>query len=596
MTDPAHARAKAVFLAALERPAAERKGFVAATCGEDLSLRHEVELLLAFHRTSSTSAPTTITSSSQVLDLVPRLRSEARDTDTPTLSAPRIASHVVSRAARRLELVCVVTIASLLVLWLGVNVLRGELGNELASMYQWGPPVTALVASLAMLIAARSGRINASTLLRIGLVYEVVISVALTGAAYFGAFEGLTADDVRLDRVGLGYVAPWTLFFTVLVPARPREALGALVLSASAVPAVYLEQVSVGAAPSLPMGQFLPIFVWPYAAGVVLSYIAARVVHQLGVEVRHAQELGAYRLETRLGEGGMGEVWRASHRMLARPAAMKVIRRDVLARDPALAAGAIARFEREARVIARLQSPHTVEIYDFGTTDSGALYYAMELLDGLDLGRLVRQCGPLPPSRAIFLLRQVCASLEEAHAHGLVHRDVSPGNVYVCRRGLEHDVVKVLDFGLVKRAVARDSQELEASGGRLVVGTPGFIAPEAIVRPDRVDARADIYAVGCVAFYLLTGRPPVEEADAELMLRAAVERNPIPPSAVAPAPMPKELDALVLECLARRAEDRPQSVAALAERLAVVPVARAWAEADAREWWRTYSPERPDTL
>ena len=584
MADPAHARAKAIFLAALERPAAERTVFVAATCGEDQSLRDEVESLLAFHRDSSAGGPT--------LDLVPQPRTIPVDTNAPT--APRIASHLVSRAARRLELLCVVTIVSLLVLWLLVNLLRGELANEFASLHQWAPPVVALVASLAMLLAAKSGRLGPSTLVRLGLAYEVVISVALTGAAYFGTFEGLTSDAVRLDLVGLGYVAPWTLFFTVLVPARPREALVALVLSASAVPLVYLEQVQVGAAPSLPAGQFLPIFVWPYAAGVVVSYIAARVVHQLGVEMREAQQLGAYRLETRLGEGGMGEVWRASHRLLARPAAVKVIRRDVLARDPALVAQAVARFEREAQVIARLQSPHTIEIYDFGTTEDGALYYAMELLDGLDLGRLVRRFGPLPSSRVVFLLRQVCASLAEAHAHGLVHRDVSPANIFVCRRGLEHDVVKVLDFGLVKRAVARDAEGPSSSGDRLVVGTPGFIAPEAITRPEHVDARADIYGVGCVAFYLLTGKPPVEEGDATLMLRAVLERNPMPAGARAPASVPAALDALVLECLARRVENRPQSAAALVQRLSELPVGRAWTEADAREWWRQHLPQGSD--
>ncbi|MBL8137158.1 MAG: serine/threonine protein kinase [Acidobacteria bacterium] len=579
MTETLHARAKGLFLAALEQPAAERSAFVARGCGADAALKAEVESLLACHVEQHARAV------GESGLLVPH---RARDVPEPEGlgRVGRVASHVVSRAAHRLEVVSLVTFVAIVVLWFVVNVLRGQLGTELTSLYQWGPPVTALVASAAMLAAARSRRLPPSSLVRIGLVYEVVVSFAVTGGAYLGAFEGLSATDIVLDRVGLSYVAPWTLFFTVLVPTPPRDALVALVVSASAVPLVYLEQVWVGKAPALDISQFLPIFVWPYAVGTVLAYIAARVVHQLGVEVRRAHELGGYRLEVRLGRGGMGEVWRGTHRLLARPAAIKVIRREALAADPASAESAMARFEQEAQVIASLQSPHTVELYDFGRSEDGALYYAMELLDGLDLDQCVRRFGPMPPERVVYLLRQACESLAEAHQRGLVHRDVKPSNLFVCRRGLEYDVVKVLDFGLVKRAVALDgaAPPLLAADGA-VAGTPEFMAPEMVAEPGHVDSRADIYAMGCVAYFLLTGVSPFGELAPAAAMRAHLHEQPLSLGATASGVVPPGLDVLVLDCLAKDRARRPQTAEVLSQRLATAVNGATWTGQAAKTWW-----------
>ena len=566
---------------AVDRPRHERAAVVAAACRGDDRLRRDVESLLARHDTG-----TLATGPDDLASALGRLRRTTlvhRHQDEAAIET-RMASHLESRAARRLELVCIATIIGLLVLWLGVNALRGELSREFASIYQWAPPAAAVVASWAMLWVARTRRVEPTALVRLGLVYEVVVSGALTGAAYFGAFAGLSADAIWLDRVGLSYVAPWTLFFTVLVPARPREALVALVASASAVPLVYLQQVLVGLAPALPLTQFLPTFVIPYVVGVGVSYVAARVVHQLGVEVRRAQALGAYRLEARLGVGGMGEVWRASHSLLARPAAIKLIRRDVFGRDPVTTRAAIARFEREAQAIASLQSPHTIELYDFGTTEDGGLFYAMELLDGIDLEAMVRRFGPMPPARVVSLLRQVCASLAEAHARGLVHRDIKPANIYVCRRGLEYDIAKVLDFGLVKHLhdVARPDAPVRARDA--IAGTPGFMAPEAIVRPAEIDARTDLYAVGCVAYFLLTGQMVFAGERAADLLNAHVTRVPVAPGTLAPGSIPDALDRLVLACLAQDPAERPVSAAALSAQLAALDLA-VWTDADAERWW-----------
>jgi len=252
--------------------------------------------------------------------------------------------------------------------------------------------------------------------------------------------------------MGLSWVAVWTLLFTVVVPTRPRRALMTSLASVAAVPivagfAIATRTMSVRPDP----GQFFFSFVFPYLLVVVMAYVAARVVYSLGTEVTRARELGSYRLVERLGQGGMGEVWRAKHRLLARPAAIKLIRPSLTAEGPpGLSEDAQRRFEREAQVIARLRSPHSVELFDFGIAEDGSFYYVMELLDGLDADAIVRRTGPLPAERVIHLLRQVCHSLSEAESCGLVHRDIKPANIFLCRYGEEYDFVKVLDFGIVK--------------------------------------------------------------------------------------------------------------------------------------------------
>ena len=227
-----------------------------------------------------------------------------------------------------------------------------------------------------------------------------------------------------------------------------------------------------------------------------------------------------------LGRGGMGEVWRARHRLLNRQAAVKLIRTEALSKEAGESVETLLRrFEREARATATLQSPHTIDIYDFGLTDDGTFYYAMELLEGLDLQTLVERYGPLPSERVTYILLQVCESLAEAHHHALIHRDLKPANILLTRRGLKHDVVKVLDFGLVSstRGLAEDSPHLTKTGA--IVGSPGFISPEAI-RGTAIDERVDIYALGCVAYWLLTGQLVFEAETIPEMLVAHLGRAP----------------------------------------------------------------------
>jgi serine/threonine-protein kinase len=334
--------------------------------------------------------------------------------------------------------------------------------------------------------------------------------------------------------------------------------------------------------------QFFFGLVFPYLLIVGMAYVGARVVYSLGTEVKRARELGSYSLEAKLGQGGMGEVWRAQHRMLARPAAIKLIRPSIGGNGRnAAASEAVRRFEREAQVIARLRSPHTVDLFDFGVAADGSFYYAMELLEGLDTDSLVRRFGPLPPERVIYLLRQVCHSLSEAQSYGLVHRDIKPANIFLCHYGEEYDFVKVLDFGIV--GTVRGGGEASAMHTRenSPPGTPAFMAPEQADGPE-VDGRADIYATGCVAYWLLTGQYVfTAETPIGLLLKHA-QSEPSPPSTRTEQPIPPGLDELVMACLAKSPGDRPQSARELSLRLSEVEGADGWTQERAREWWRAH--------
>lgn len=319
---------------------------------------------------------------------------------------------------------------------------------------------------------------------------------------------------------------------------------------------------------------------------VGVSLVISRVVWGLGQQVARARDMGSYQLGALIGRGGMGEVYEATHRMLARPAAIKLIRPEMMAaRNGEQSDIAIERFHREATAVAQLRSSHTIGLYDFGTTADGTLYFAMELLDGMDLESLVRQTGPLPAGRVVHILRQVCDSLEEAHATGLVHRDIKPANIHIGRFGLRDDHVKVLDFGLVtSRGVGSSRNQLATVAGT-IQGTPAYMAPETALG-DSVDGRADIYALGCVAYYLLTGHLVFEADNAVQSLLKSVHEEPVRPSERTDLPIPADLEALVLACLVKPPSGRP-TACALARALAAVDTTP-WTDEHARQWWAAY--------
>jgi serine/threonine-protein kinase len=368
----------------------------------------------------------------------------------------------------------------------------------------WLPGAISIVVALVVGALADPSRLSLRPATALAVVFEIASSYGITAAEFLH-----TLDFRNATWIGLSWVSVWMLLFTIVIPASPRRSLIAALASASSVPMMAAVSFSLFPPPAVPNNfQFFFVFIFPYLLVVLMAYVGARVLYALGNEVRRARELGSYRLLERLGEGGMGEVWRARHRLLARPAAVKLIRPGA---GPSLAGSeAASRFEKEAQAIASLRSPHTINLFDFGIADDGTFYYVMELLDGLDTERMVNRFGPMPAARVIHVIRQVCHSLPEAESISLVHRDIKPANIFLCRYGEDYDFVKVLDFGIVKAIHSPGSSEdvptLGVTMENVVRGTPAFIAPEQAVGDQPVDHRADIYGIGCLAYWLLTGQ------------------------------------------------------------------------------------------
>jgi eukaryotic-like serine/threonine-protein kinase len=422
------------------------------------------------------------------------------------------------------------------------------------------------VTSVALHIMLRYTRRSPEFVINLGLVYLVLTAIDLGVVIHWGPVSTTTTDGTPM----ITWIGPVILMTAAIIPAEPRRMAVAAFLAAS------MDSVGMLVARAAGMYHFhgtATAFLMHYPnylmAGVAVAISA--VVTRLGQQVTKAREMGSYRLGELLGRGGMGEVYLAHHRMLARPAAIKLIRPEALAgENGAKAQLAATRFRREAEAAAQLKSPHTVQLYDFGTTDEGRLYLVMELLEGITLEHLVRAEGPLPAGRAIHILRQVCESLEEAHDAGLIHRDIKPANIHLGRVGREGDFVKVLDFGLVKSVGGTDGQDSLASVAGLAIGTPAYMAPEMVSGEAELDGRTDLYSLGCVAYYLLTGELVFAGETALQTALLHVSQPPVAPSQRTGNPVPAELERLVLACLAKDPADRPQSASELNAGLAAV--------------------------
>ena len=318
---------------------------------------------------------------------------------------------------------------------------------------------------------------------------------------------------------------------------------------------------------------------------ILTCAVISRVTYGLRAEVRDARRFGQYVLERKIGEGAMGVVYRATHAMLRRPAAIKLLLKDRASELD------LARFEREVQITSRLVHPNTISIFDYGRTAEGIFYYVMEYLDGLDLQRLVDQYGPVAPARAIHILAQVSGALAESHALGLIHRDIKPANIILTERPDEPDVVKVVDFGLVKTFGQRMT---ESAACNSITGTPLYMAPEAISQPDTVDGRSDLYAVGAVAYFLLTGQHVFQAGSALEVCSKHMLEAPVPPSQKLGRALPADLEALVLACLAKARDDRPASAAVLRASLLACADAGRNDLLAARAWWQVRRASQTD--
>jgi serine/threonine-protein kinase len=413
-------------------------------------------------------------------------------------------------------------------------------------------------------------------------------SLTYSAAALAIALMALHLDGIRSPYMhGISIVA---LVWAALVPLPWRRSLPTFLRIGLSFPLVIAVAAAVSPAARAEWinAQALTIFASHYVFVLTSCVLGVILSHMVWSAQQRARRLGSYELEELLGRGGMGEVWRARHRLLVRRAAIKLIRPEVLGGDEASRKIVLARFEREAQATASLRSPHTVELYDFGVSDTGAFYYVMELLEGLDLGDLVDRWGPMPAERVIYVLRQMCDSLGEAHVAGLVHRDIKPSNVLLCRYGRAVDFVKVLDFGLVK---PREARGKELTADHVVSGTPAFMSPEQVLGDRPVDARTDLYAVGCVAYWLLTGKNVFEGDNAMQVMTEHARGTPVPPSRRADRSVPTDLERLVMACLEKDPDDRPRSADALAEGLDALPMNGSWTRERARQWWERFRPD-----
>jgi serine/threonine-protein kinase len=449
----------------------------------------------------------------------------------------------------------------------------------------WGEPLSPLLLGTHVLVVAVLGWCS------LPLCRECEVSMRrlrLTELAVFGLptlFFLLLQHRVALTEAGRGYLAPpmafWPLLiftYAMFIPNKWQRA--AIVIGVMALAPMALVVGMMWAYPQyaalMTVGEFAQHLL-TLAVASVAAVFGTRLINTLRREAFEAKQFGQYRLIKSMGAGGMGEVYLAEHRMLKRPCVVKLIRPEK-AGDPRV----LARFEREVQMTARLSHWNTVEVFDYGRTDDGTFFYVMEYLPGLSLDELLAQHGPLSAERVIYLLRQACQALREAHSIGLIHRDIKPGNIFVAQRGGLYDVVKLLDFGLVKPIAEIDSARLTHDGS--ISGTPLFMSPEQARGHAELDARSDIYSLGAVAYALLSGRAPFEMSN-PIDVIIAHDRDPVIPLSRVRSDVPADLEAIVLRCLEKRREDRFQDVASLDDALSHCAAAHRWTKNHAEAWW-----------
>ena len=443
-----------------------------------------------------------------------------------------------------------------------------------------------LFCTLGFIAAHRFGWLSKINLIRLGTAWEVLVAFYI---AFFETAVQMTgADLIR----GMSSVALWIAMTGFLIPNTPSAKLLSGSLSALMWPLAYTINHNLNGGPGLPWNK---LFVWmaPIALTVLWTYLLNKRMYQMHINSQKAEDLGSYQLDFMIGRGGMGEVWRARHKMLQRDAAIKIIRPEVLATQAGRQAAAVRkRFEKEAKATASLRSPHTVALFDFGMAKDSSFYYVMELLDGIDLHTLVERFGPVDPGRVARILIEACDSLEEAHRQGLVHRDVKPTNIFLCRLGQNYDFTKVLDFGLVKSLHA-DADMTQMTMDGQATGTPAYMAPEVAMGSANIDQRADIYGLGCVAYFLLTGQMVFNEPTPTALALAHVQKPPVPPSERTETRIPASLERIVLQCLEKDPEQRPRSAQELARAIENATDVNLWTREEASRWWSTNLPASP---
>ena len=502
--------------------------------------------------------------------------------ESPGLISANLPPQILDQVAGRLCWISGFVACSVVLLGSSQALLQDEFGAALQRPLLRLTLLGLLFLTVGFIVVQRNGWLSKARLLDFGLVYQVLVGFVLC------LIETAVDWNPEIPMRGLPAVTAWLLLCGLLLPNAPLKVGIAAVFSVASWPLAYWINLKLYGFQPLPWHR-LAVWIGPLIITGIAMYLINRRTISMKVRAQRAEQLGSYQLDYRIGRGGMGEVWRARHKMLARDAAVKLIRPEILhASSGRQEAMLLKRFEREAQATARLRSPNTVALYDFGQSRDGTIYYVMELLDGFDLQTLVDRFGTMPAGRVINVLIQVCESLEEAHRAGLVHRDIKPKNILLCRLGLQHDFVKVLDFGLVKMQ-QNDQPRITMDG--FAAGTPAYLPPEIGLGQETIDGRSDLYSLGCVAYFMLTGHLVFEESSAVAQAIAHVQKTPLPPSRRTELPVPPSLEAVVLKLLEKQPEDRYQSAYDLGRALRAIKDVPQFCPYTAAEWWQTNMPE-----
>jgi eukaryotic-like serine/threonine-protein kinase len=486
--------------------------------------------------------------------------------------------NLVDAAAKRLSILALVLVVVVVVIQIIQRIAQPEVVPIMDDPINRLVLLASVLMAFALVALQRYRIVSTRTILGFGMAFEIVVAIAIS------LIETTRPFPRGVPLMGISALGPWVAFIGALIPNRPIVTLMVALAAATTWPFAYLINATRF---GFVTESWRLVTVWPFINYMMagLAYLVGRATYGTACQAQTAQELGSYRLVSPIGEGGMGEVWKASHRMLARAAAIKLVKAD--ANSARMTDLAVRRFRREANVIAGLQSPHTVYLYDFGTAQDGRFYYVMELLDGISLQTLVTTFGPQPAARVVFILRQICSSLDEAHEQGLIHRDLKPSNVMICKVAQQYDFVKVLDFGLAKSMTRGEMSQVTVEG--VTAGTPGYMAPEVALGNPDVDGRADLYALGCLGYVLLTGTLVFPDTNPMSMALKHVQAPPDPPSQRTELPIPAELERLIMQCLEKKPENRPANARELRDRL-IAAGAGPWTERDAAGWWEHHLP------
>ncbi|REJ64461.1 MAG: serine/threonine protein kinase [Planctomycetota bacterium] len=523
----------------------------------------------------TTALEATIDTGSQSTPLLTRLSDLGAEVALVEGSGPELSDEIRQLLRERLRVAAIVLCAGFSV-FLIYRLLAPE-STESNSIFVFHIVVTLVLGLIGVSLCRKC---NPST------VHLRIKELLIFGfpAAFFVAINAVAIDECAREHQTIPQLAgPWILLmftYAMFIPNTTRRA--AIVLGMIAVlplaTLIWLNMTSETCHQLLAEDQeAFVVTALMMLVGMVTGTVGTYTIGALRREAFEARQLGQYRLRRLIGAGGMGEVHLAEHQMMKRPCAIKLIH-PAKAGDPKV----LARFEREVRATAKLTHWNTIEIFDYGRAADGTFYYVMEYLPGMSLAELVERFGPLPPGRAIHLLRQVCGALAEAHARGLIHRDIKPGNIFAAQRGGVYDVAKLLDFGLVKPVADVQSADLTQEG--TITGSPLYMSPEQAAGDVKSDERSDIYSLGGVAYFLLTGRPPFEGDKPLQVIIAHSSQEPVPPSEHGPD-IPAELERIILRCLAKSPGDRFQSVAELERALAAVEVDETWDSDSAARWW-----------